>query len=152
MHSKIIKKLLNKKITVATAESCSGGLLSYNFIKHRDTSKIFKFGIICYSNESKIKQLNIKINSINKYGAVSPTISKQMTNNLSKISKCDLNISTTGIAGPTGNTKNKPIGLVYVGIKYKNKLYVHKKKFNGNRIQIQEKTVSFIFGKLKKLI
>ena len=152
MHSKIIKELLNRQITVATAESCSGGLLSYSFIKHKGISKIFSSGLICYSNFSKVKYLKTNKKLINKYGAVSYEVSKKMTENLSKISHSKLSITTTGIAGPSGNSKNKPIGLVFIGIKYNSKLLIYKKKFKGSRIQIQKQTINFIFQKLEELI
>ena len=119
LFNKTINKLLKANVTVATAESCTGGLLSYSFIKNKGVSKIFKTGFICYSNISKIQFLKIKKNTLKKYGAVSHKTSKEMTQNLSKITGCDLSITTTGISGPTGDSKNKSIGLVYIGIKYK---------------------------------
>jgi len=152
LFNKIINKLLKTKVTIATAESCTGGLLSYSFIKNKGVSKIFKNGLICYSNTSKIQFLKIKKNTLKKYGSVSHEISKEMTENLSKISGCNLSITTTGIAGPTGNSKNKSIGLVYIGIKYKKKLQIFKKNFKGTRIQIQKQTVNFIFKKILDLI
>ena len=152
LFNKTINKLLKANLTVATAESCTGGLLSYSFIKNKGVSKIFKTGLICYSNTSKIQFLKIKKNTLKKYGAVSHKISKEMTQNLSKITGCDLSITTTGISGPTGNSKNKSIGLVYIGIKYKKKLNIFKKNFKGSRIQIQKKTVNFIFKQILNLI
>ena len=150
--NKTINKLLKTNVTVATSESCTGGLLSYSFIKNKGVSKIFKNGLICYSNTSKIQFLKIKKNTLEKYGAVSHETSKEMTENLSKISGCNLSITTTGISGPTGNSKNKSIGLVYIGIKYKKKLKIFKKNFKGSRIKIQKKTVNFIFKQILDLI
>ena len=152
LFNKTINKILKANLTVATAESCTGGLLSYSFIKNKGVSKIFKTGLICYSNTSKIQFLKIKINTLKKYGAVSHKTSKEMTQNLSKISGCDLSITTTGIAGPTGESKNKSVGLIYIGIKYKKKLKIFKKNFKGSRIQIQKKTVNFIFKQILNLI
>ena len=152
LFNKTINKLLKANVTVATAESCTGGLLSYSFIKNKGVSKIFKTGLVCYSNTSKIQFLKIKINTLQKYGAVSYKTSKEMTQNLSKLSGCDLSITTTGISGPTGNSKNKSIGLVYIGIKYKKKIKIFKKNFKGSRIQIQKKTVNFIFKQILNLI
>ena len=151
LFNKTINKLLKTNVSIATAESCTGGLLSYSFIKIKGVSKIFKTGLICYSNTSKIKYLKIKKNTLKKYGAVSLKTSKEMTLNLSKITGCDLSITTTGIAGPTGDSKNKSIGLVYIGIKYKKKLKIFKKNFIGSRIQIQKKTVNFIFKQILNL-
>ena len=152
LFNKTINKLLKTNVTVATAESCTGGLLTYSFIKNKGVSKIFKNGLICYSNSSKIKFLKIKKNTLKKYGAVSHETSNEMTENLSIISGCNLSITTTGIAGPTGNSKNKSIGLVYIGIKYKKKIIIFKKNFKGSRIQIQKKTVNFIFKQILDLI
>jgi len=152
LFNKTINKLLKKNVTVAIAESCTGGLLSYSFIKIKGVSKIFKTGLVCYSNVSKIKFLKINKYTLKKHGAVSHKTSKEMTQNLSKITGCDLSITTTGIAGPTGDSKNKTIGLVYVGIKYKKTLKIFKKNFIGSRIQIQKKTVNFIFKKILNLI
>ena len=152
LFNKTINKLLKTNVTVATAESCTGGLLSYSFIKNKGVSKIFKNGLICYSNTSKIQFLKIKKNTLEKYGAVSHETSKEMTENLSKISSCNLSITTTGITGPTGNSKNKSIGLVYIGIKYKKTLKIFKKNFKGSRIQIQKKTINYIFKQILNLI
>ena len=152
LFKKIINKLLKHKVTISTAESCTGGLLSYSFIKNKGVSKIFKNGLICYSNTSKIQFLQIKKNTLEKYGAVSHETSKEMTENLSKISGSNLSITTTGIAGPTNNSKNKSIGLVYIGIKYNKKIKIFKKSFKGSRIQIQKKTVNFIFKQILDLI
>ena len=151
-NKKIINYLIKNNITISTAESCTGGLLSYCFIKYNSASKIFKTGFICYSNSSKIKKLNINKENIKKYGAVSLEVAKQMTVNLAKIEKTNLSIITTGIAGPTGGSEDKPVGLVYIGLKYNKKLLIYKKKFNGTRIQIQKKTVNFIFKKIKELV
>ena len=150
--NKTINNLLLKNISISTAESCTGGLLSYNFIKHKGISKIFKNGFICYSNESKIKFLKINKNILKKNGAVSSVIAKNMVENLFKITKSNLCITTTGIAGPTGGTKNKPVGLVFIAIKFKNKTKIFKKKFKGTRVQIQKKVISYIFKEINNLI
>ena len=113
----IINLLKNKKITLSVAESCTGGMLSQVITSVRGASKVFKFGIVTYSNQSKIKYLKIPLKIIKKYGAVSKECCHLMVNNLSKISKARLNIAITGIAGPKGGSKLKPIGLVYIGIK-----------------------------------
>ena len=150
--NKTINNLLLKDISISTAESCTGGLLSYNFIKHKGISKIFENGFICYSNESKIKFLKINKSILKKNGAVSSVIAKNMVENLFKITKSNLCITTTGIAGPTGGTKNKPVGLVFIAIKFKNKTKIFKKKFKGTRVQIQKKVISYIFKEINNLI
>lgn len=154
MHSynQIINNLISKNITVAIAESCTGGLLSASFTSTPGVSKIFSMGLITYSNKAKKSLLKIPLSKINKHGAVSKEIAFEMVSNLYKISNCKLCISTTGIAGPDGDTKEKSIGLVYIGIKYKKNNYVFKKNFKGKRNKIQEDTVKYIFRSIKKLI
>ena len=125
------------------AESCTGGLISYNLTKIPGASKFFMVGIVSYSNISKLDLLKVKQKTLTKYGAVSAEICKEMCNNLLKISKTNIAISVTGIAGPDGGTKKKPIGLVYVGICSKNKLEIKKFNFGKklSRINIQNQTL-----------
>tara|TARA_Y100000996_G_C22441879_1_gene610135 strand:- start:65 stop:529 length:465 start_codon:yes stop_codon:yes gene_type:complete len=151
-YNKVIKKLINKKISVSFAESCTGGLLSSTFISYSDVSKIYNLGLITYSNSSKEKLLKIPKIKINKYGSVSEEIAILMVKNLKKISKSKLCISITGIAGPSGGTKIKPVGLVYVGFLFDNKLHIFKKNFNGSRKIIQKSIVNYIFKNIDKLI
>jgi PncC family amidohydrolase len=143
---KNIKKLLHllkrKKITLSTAESCTGGMLAEVLTSNSGSSKTFKFGIITYSNQSKIKYLKVPPSIINKYGAVSEECCYSMLYNLSKISKTKINVATTGIAGPTGGSKLKPVGLVYIGIKNKKNVIVRKFQFkNKGRAYLQKATV-----------
>jgi nicotinamide-nucleotide amidase len=136
-------KLKKNKIKVAVAESCTGGLISYNLTKIPGASKFFMVGIVSYSNISKLDLLKVKQKTLTKYGAVSAEICEEMCNNLLKISKTNIAISVTGIAGPDGGTKKKPIGLVYVGICSKNKLEIKKFNFGKklSRINIQNLTL-----------
>ena len=152
LSKKIINKLITKNISVSTAESCTGGLLAYNFVKNRDSSKVFKGGYITYSNEMKVKELKVKKNSLKKNGAVSYQVAEEMIEGLYKKNKTKICISTTGIAGPGGSTKNKPVGLIYIGIRINKKNIVIKKNFKGTRMQIQKKCVNFILKYLDKLI
>ena len=140
---KLTAKLKKNKIKVAVAESCTGGLISYNLTKIPGASKFFMVGIVSYSNISKLDLLKVKQKTLTKYGAVSAEICKEMCNNLLKISKTNIAISVTGIAGPDGGTKKKPIGLVYVGICSKNKLEIKKFNFGKklSRINIQNQTL-----------
>ena len=148
----IIKKLLKRNISISIAESCTGGLLSSKFTSVAGISKIFNMGLITYSNKSKSSLLKISQNDLKKYGAVSHQTAALMVKNLQRLTKSKLCISTTGIAGPSGGTKVKPVGLIYFGIKYRNKTIIIEKKFKGSRIQIQQKTVKAIFTTLEKLI
>lgn len=136
-------KLKKNKIKIAVAESCTGGLISYNLTKIPGASKFFMMGIVSYSNISKLDLLKVRQKTLTKYGAVSPEICKEMCNNLLKISKTNIAISVTGIAGPDGGTKKKPIGLVYVGICSKNKIEIKKFNFGKklSRINIQNLTL-----------
>jgi PncC family amidohydrolase len=152
LSKKILNKLIMNNISVSTAESCTGGLLAYNFVKNKDSSKIFKGGYITYSNEMKIKELKVKRISLKKNGAVSYKVAEEMIDGLYKKNKTKICISTTGIAGPGGSTKNKPIGLIYIGIRINKKNIIIKKKFKGTRIEIQKKCVNFILKYLDKLI
>ena len=116
------KKLIKKKLTISVAESCTGGLLAHNLTKLANSSKYFQMGLITYSNQAKINILKVNKNTIRKYGAVSHQCCISMVNNLSKISNANINISVTGIAGPKVGTKQKPVGLGYIGIKKGNKI------------------------------
>ena len=126
---KLHKKLIKKNITLSLAESCTGGLLSSKFTKLSGSSKYFQMGLVTYSNKAKIKLLKVNKKIINKYGSVSPECCKAMVQGLSKISNSKINISVTGIAGPNGGTKDKPVGLVYIGLKKGNKTIVSKNYF-----------------------
>ena len=152
LFNKLLKKLIIMNISVSTAESCTGGLLAYSFTKNKDSSKIFKGGYVTYSNEMKINELKVRKASLEKNGAVSYQIAEEMIKGLYQRNKTNVCISTTGIAGPGGATKNKPVGLIYIGIRLNKKNIIIKKKFKGTRIQIQKKCVNFIFKYLDKLI
>ena len=150
--SKVINKLIKKNITISVVESCTGGLISSTLVKNDGVSKIFSSGLICYSNLSKIKYLSVSKKTLSKFGAVSSNIAEEMINKLYNKEKTIITISTTGIAGPKGGTKTKPVGLVYIGIKYNNNNFIYEKNFSGDRKSIQRKTKDFVFKKIQKLI
>lgn len=150
---KITNKLANKGLKVSFAESCTGGLLSSTITSIDGSSKVFEMGLVTYSNKSKTKVLKVPKKIINKYGAVSHQTCHSMVNNLSKISKSDINISITGIAGPNGGTRLKPIGLVYIGIKKEGKIIIKKNNFKGKkRISIQKLTVKKSLNMINQII
>ena len=139
---KLHKKLIKKNITLSAAESCTGGLLSSKFTRLSGSSKYFQMGLVTYSNNAKFKILKVNKKIISKYGSVSPECCEAMVQGLSKISKSKINISITGIAGPNGGTKDKPVGLVYIGLTKRNKTIVLKNYFKKrDRKSIQNKTV-----------
>ena len=144
---KIVNLLKKKKLKISFAESCTGGLLSSAITSVSESSKVFTLGLVAYSNQSKTKVLKVPKNIIRKYGSVSAPVCLAMVKNLSKISKTNISVSITGIAGPSGGTKIKPVGLVYVGIKKGNRTEVKKYLFkNKGRSYIQKAAVNKSFG------
>ena len=144
---KIVGLLKRKKLKISIAESCTGGLLSSTITSVSGSSKVFTLGLVAYSNQSKIKVLKVPKNIIRKYGSVSEPVCLAMVKNLSKISKTNISVSITGIAGPSGGTKIKPVGLVYVGIKKGNRTEVKKYLFkNKGRAYIQRAAVNKSLG------
>ena len=138
----LIKILTKKKLKISFAESCTGGLLASSVTSISGSSKIFNLGLITYSNQAKIKVLKVNKDIIKKYGAVSYECCSAMVKNLSKISKANINVSITGIAGPNGGTKEKPVGLVYIGVKKGDKIEIKKCLFKSKkRSSIQKATV-----------
>lgn len=138
----LVNKLKKKKLKISFAESCTGGMLAEAITSIGGASKIFDLGLITYSNKAKISILKVNKKIIQKYGAVSPECCEAMVKNLSKISEADVNVSITGIAGPKGGTKTKPVGLVYIGVKKLNKLIITKNIFKQKkRNNIQKATV-----------
>ena len=138
----LVKILTKKKLKISFAESCTGGLLASSITSINGASKVFNLSLVTYSNQAKIKLLKVNKNIIRKYGAVSHECCLAMVNNLSKISKTNINVSITGIAGPRGGTKKKPVGLVYIGLKKGKKTQVIKCLFKSKkRSLIQKATV-----------
>ena len=147
LSTNIIKKLSKKKLKISFAESCTGGLLSSVITSVSGSSKVFNLGLVTYSNQSKIKVLKVSKKIIRKYGAASEQVCKAMAKNVSKIGKTNMSVSVTGIAGPNGGTRKKPVGLVYVGIKKDNKISIKKYLFkNKGRSYVQKAAVSKCLG------
>ena len=139
---KIVKLLKRNRLKIAFAESCTGGLLSKTITSISGSSKVFLFGLVTYSNQSKISILKVPKKIIKKYGAVSMQCCLSMVNNLSRIAKSNISLSITGIAGPKGGTKQKPVGLVYIGIKKDKVVKINKYLIkNKGRSYIQKVTV-----------
>ena len=153
LNQKIVSSLKRKKLKVAIAESCTGGMLSSAITSVSGSSKVFTMGLVTYSNQAKISILKVPKKIISKYGAVSVQCCLAMVNNLSKISKAKSCVSITGIAGPKGGSKQKPVGLVYIGIRVGKKVVINKCNFrNKGRLFIQKQTVKKSLNLLSKLI
>ena len=151
--NKLHKTFIKKNITISVAESCTGGLLSSKLTRLSGSSRYFQMGLVTYSNKAKIKILRVNKKIIDKYGSVSPECCRSMVQNLSKLSRSKINVSITGIAGPRGGTKEKPVGLVYIGLKKGRKIVIKKNLFkNKKRILIQRKTVEEALEMIKNFI
>ena len=151
---KVFTTLIKKRIKLSIAESCTGGMLTSQITSVSGSSKVFKMGLVTYSNQSKNLLLKVPIKIIKKYGAVSDQCCYCMVDNLLKISKSNMAVSITGIAGPKGGTKVKPVGLVYIGIKYRNRIKIHRCLFkNKGRSYIRnaatKKSLKIILSILK---
>jgi len=153
ISQKIVRLLKKKGLKISFAESCTGGLLSSSITSVSGASKVFTMGLVTYSNQAKTSILKIPKQIIKKHGAVSIQCCLSMVNNLSKISKSNIVVSITGIAGPSGGTKKKPVGLVYVGIKKGNKIKIHKCLFkNKGRSYIQKATIRKSLGLILNIL
>ena len=153
LNQKIVSLLKKKKLKLAVAESCTGGMLSSAITSVSGSSKVFTMGLVTYSNQAKTSILKISNQIIKKNGAVSVQCCLAMVNNLSKISKAKVCISITGIAGPKGGSKQKPVGLVYIGVKIGKKVIVNKCNFKNNgRTFVQKQTVKKTLNLLANLI
>jgi PncC family amidohydrolase len=157
MKKEIAGFILGRKLTgcgktLSTAESCTGGLLSHKITQVPGSSNYFNGGIIAYSNESKIKILKVRKSTIGKYGAVSKQCAVEMAENARKLFKTDYGISVTGIAGPAGASRNKPVGLVYFGISSSEETFCFKKEFTGSRAEIKNQSANFALDVLIKKI
>ena len=153
LNKKIVSFLKSKRIKLSIAESCTGGMLSSAITSVSGASKIFTMGLVTYSNQAKTSVLKVPKKIIQKYGAVSIQCCLAMVNNLSKISKSKICISITGVAGPKGGSRQKPVGLVYIGIKVCKKVIINKCNFKNNgRTFIQRQTVKKSLNLLLKLI
>jgi nicotinamide-nucleotide amidase len=148
----IIAKFTKRKITIAVAESCTGGYISNMLTNVSGASKVFERGIVCYSNSSKIALLNINPDYIIQHGAVSEIVAKQLANNIRILSFVTIGLGITGIAGPTGGTPEKPVGLVYIGFSTPRETTVKKYQFQADRITFKEKVLNEIITLLQTFV
>jgi PncC family amidohydrolase len=147
--TKISKMLFTKQLTIATAESCTGGLIGHLLTNIPGSSRYFECGIISYSNQAKMQLLDVPEDLLDIHGAVSEPVAKAMAEGIRKKAKVDIGISSTGIAGPTGGTKKKPVGLVYIGLSTKDQTQVNKFIFSNNRLGNKHETARHAFFMLK---
>ncbi len=136
----LLNQCLEKKLTITAAESCTGGLIASSIVSTSGSSNIFKSSVVTYSNDMKSKILNIPLKLINENGAVSKIIAHDMASNVLNLMNADISIAVTGIAGPNGGSKNKPVGLVYIGIGTKKNIITKEYLFKGNRLKIRQET------------
>lgn len=150
IETEVGELLIKKHLTVSTAESCTGGLLAAALINYPGISSCYMEGAITYSNEAKVKRLNVNINTLEQYGAVSDETAREMAYGIAKSAGTDIGISTTGIAGPGGGTVEKPIGLVYIGLYINSKIITKKLNLSGTRQSIRKETVNIALNLLKQ--
>lgn len=141
-EERLVALLHEKGLTITTAESCTGGLLSGTIINVSGTSDVFKLSVVTYANEAKHKMLGVSNKTLKKHGAVSKQTAKQMAKGAAKLAEAEVALSVTGIAGPTGGTKEKPVGLVYIGCRVCGKTKVVKCQFKGDRTEVRMQTVA----------
>ena len=146
----VVKKLISKNLTIATAESCTGGLLASTLINFPGISEVFLEGCITYSNEAKTNRLGVDKDVLQKYGAVSEEVAMAMAEGIAKTSKSKIGVSTTGIAGPSGGTDDKPVGLVYVGLYIDENVKVKKFNFQGDREKVRIRTVMNVLDWIRR--
>jgi len=149
MIDKVLAHLIENKITVATAESCTAGMISARIGDASGVSEIFSEGYVTYSNQAKEKNLGVPRKLLEEYGAVSEQVARAMAEGVCRVSGAELGLSATGIAGPTGGTEEKPVGLVYMGVYYKGKTSVVRRVFKGSRAQVRALTVEAVFAEVK---
>lgn len=142
--------LMKKKLTLATAESCTGGLIAAKLVNYPGISSVFMEGAVTYSNEAKMRRLDVKPETLNRFGAVSKETAYEMAEGIAKTSGTNIGLSTTGIAGPGGGTPEKPVGLVYVGLCINGKVQVKKLQYSGTRDMVRRKTTMYALDFLRK--
>ena len=153
MIKNLVRKLIKKKLKISLVESCTGGMIVSTITSIGGASKVFSLGLVTYSNQAKIKLLKVNKNIIKKHGAVSSECCEAMVKNLAKISKAQINISVTGIAGPKGGSRLKPIGLVYIGVKKGKNIIINKNLFKTkNRASIRKATLKKTLNIINSLV
>ena len=148
----LITKLIEKNISITTAESCTGGLIASEITKYAGVSSIYPGSVVSYSNEIKMKLLKVKEQTLKEFGAVSKECVLEMLDGVGELMGADIAVAVSGIAGPDGGTKDKPVGLVFIGVKFKDNSLVEKHVFDGDRNEVQQKAKNRAFELVEKLI
>lgn len=148
----LVKLLIDKKLKIATAESCTGGLVAKKITDISGASAIFDMGLVSYANKIKNEFLGVPEEVLNTVGAVSPETAHAMAKGIKRISGADIGVGITGIAGPTGGTPEKPVGLVYIGVAYKDEIKVEKLLLNGDRDTIRNETANIVASRVISII
>ena len=148
----VADQLLNKNLTIATAESCTAGMLSAKLTEISGSSNYFNGGVVCYNNDIKSDVVGVKNDILEKYGAVSEEVASELASGIAKKLNSDIGIGITGVAGPTGGTEKKPVGLIFVGIFYKNNVYIKQYNLTPNRKVNRELTVVLCLNELRKIL
>ena len=152
LEQSCVDLLLANNLRISTMESCTGGMLAARLINVPGVSEVFKVGYVTYSNKAKRKVLGVKQSTLKKYTAVSAEVAKEMVQGISLLTKADVTVSVTGLAGPDGGTKEKPVGLVYIGCNVKGKAVVEEYHFAGDRTHIREEAVVAALALLRKCV
>ena len=146
MEEELVEILTTKQYKITTAESCTGGLVAATIVNVSGASEVFQAGFVTYANEAKEKELGVKSETLQTYGAVSEKTAKEMAIGCAAHAKAQVGISTTGIAGPGGGTAEKPVGLVYIGCAVRSNVYVEKNVFSGDRQQVRRQAADRAIG------
>ncbi|MDO4966344.1 MAG: CinA family protein [Lachnospiraceae bacterium] len=152
LEEEVVALLLKNKYTITTAESCTGGLISGTIVNVSGASDVFNEGYVTYSNEAKNRLLGVKKETLEKFGAVSEQVAMEMAKGALNKSNADVAVAVTGIAGPGGGTKEKPVGLVYIGVAVKEKVSVNKFNFDGDRLTVRKLTVANALAMVKECV
>lgn len=150
IENRLMKEIIGRKMTIATAESCTGGMVSAKLINYPGASEAFVNGFVTYTDESKHRLLGVKTETLEKYGAVSPQTAEEMCLGAASVSGTDIGVSTTGIAGPGGGSAEKPVGLVYIGVSVNGKATVKKLLNKGSRQEIRQQSTEEVLKLLSE--
>lgn len=152
MEKNLSDLLINKSLTIATAESCTGGLIGHIITSTPGSSTYFMGGIISYSNQAKCDLLGVSPDTLKQYGAVSDQTAKEMARGVKERFKTDIGLSVTGIAGPDGGSKEKPVGTVFMGFSFDDEIFSLRYLFKGSREEVKQQTAETVLGDIRRYL